>query len=172
LRVFIEWRLGVTFDLELTSRDERRFNPCVIERAAKVLMRLPHANAPDLATWGDVELRGCAPDPVSGRGCEAISDRDHRLLCPGTLDLIGKLCDTLVALLPTFLCSASCEVLRHAVIHLNQALHDSVGPTQCAVLLMLLQDGNKFVCEALQSLGDCFNSTDRVVGRRVTVGED
>jgi hypothetical protein len=76
------------------------------------------------------------------------------------------------ALLPTFLCSASCEVLRHAVIHLNQALHDSVGPTQCAVLLMLLHDGNKFVCESLQSLGDCFNSTDRVVGRRVTVAED
>jgi hypothetical protein len=62
------------------------------------------------------------------------------------------------------------EVLRHAVIHLNQALHDLVGLTQCAALLMHLQDGNKFVCEALQSLGDRFNSTDRVVGRRVMVG--
>ena len=76
------------------------------------------------------------------------------------------------ALLPTFLCSASCEVLSHAVIHLNQALHDPVSPTHRSVLLMLLQDGNKFVCEALQSLSDCFDSTGRVVGRRVTIGED
>jgi len=56
------------------------------------------------------------------------------------------------------------------VIHLNQALHDPVGLTQCAALLMHPQDGSKFVCEALQSLGDRFNSTDRVVGRRVMVG--
>jgi hypothetical protein len=58
------------------------------------------------------------------------------------------------------------------VIHLNQALHDPVSPTHRSVLLMLLQDGNKFVCEALQSLSYCFNSTGRVVGRRVTIGED
>ena len=71
-----------------------------------------------------------------------LTQRVRALIASWVAQLVETLGEPLP---PTFLCSVSREVLRHALIHLNQALHDPVGLTQCAALLMHLQDGNKFV---------------------------